>query len=185
MTKPTFMDQEPSAGPRPFLHLPPSLAVGQRHTLQMGENPRAQLISHVRLFATPWTVAHQAPLSTGLSRQEYCSGLPFPSPGDLPDPGIKPEPTASPALEGGFFTTVLPGKPQRTHRPIRSHIHEAKSQGLCGQVDFDSNPSCFFTTKSPFLHMGLSYTIYRKKSNWNWNIYVIICLNIVFSYLIE
>ena len=130
MTKPTFMDQEPSAGPRPFLHLPPSLAVGQRHTLQMGENPRAQLISHVRLFATPWTVAHQAPLSTGLSRQEYCSGLPFPSPGDLPHPGIKPEPTASPALEGGFFTTVLPGKPQRTHRPIRSHIHEAKSQAF-------------------------------------------------------
>ena len=47
-------------------------------------------------FATPWTVARQAPLSVEFSRQEYWSGLPFPSPGDLPDPGIKP---ASPALQ--------------------------------------------------------------------------------------
>ena len=46
--------------------------------------------SHVQLFATPWTVAHQAPLSMGFSRQEYWSGLPFPSPGDLPNPGIEP-----------------------------------------------------------------------------------------------
>ena len=51
--------------------------------------------NRVRLFATPWTVAHQAPLSMGFSRQEYWSGLPFPSPGDLPHPGIEPE---SPAL---------------------------------------------------------------------------------------
>ena len=49
----------------------------------------------VRLFVTPWTAAHQAPLSMGFSRQEYWSGLPFPSPGDLPDPGIEPR---SPAL---------------------------------------------------------------------------------------
>ena len=53
------------------------------------------LLSRVRPFATPWTVAYQAPLSMGFSRQEYWSGLPFPSPGDLPDPGIKP---GSPAL---------------------------------------------------------------------------------------
>ena len=52
-------------------------------------------------FATSWTVALQAPLSIGFPRQEYWSGLPFPSPGDLPDPGIEP---ASPALAGGFFT---------------------------------------------------------------------------------
>ena len=49
-----------------------------------------KLLSHVRLFATPWTVAYQAPLSMGFSRQEYWSGLPFPSPRDLPDQGIKP-----------------------------------------------------------------------------------------------
>ena len=47
--------------------------------------------SRVRLFATPWTVAYQAPLSMGFSRSEYWSGLPFPSPGDLPDPGIEPK----------------------------------------------------------------------------------------------
>ena len=52
-------------------------------------------LSRVRLFATPWTVAYQAPLSMGFPRQEYCSGLPFPSPGDLPDPGVEPR---SPAL---------------------------------------------------------------------------------------
>ena len=52
--------------------------------------------SHVWLFVTPWTIAHQAPLSMGIFRQEYWSGLPCPSPGDLPDPGIKP---ISPALQ--------------------------------------------------------------------------------------
>ena len=52
-------------------------------------------LSHVWLFETPWTVVYQAPRSMGFSRQEYWSGLPFPSPGDLPDPGIEPK---SPAL---------------------------------------------------------------------------------------
>ena len=56
-----------------------------------------QSLSHVRLFATPWTVAHQASLSLGFPRQEYWNGLPFSPPGDLPDPGIKP---AFPALAG-------------------------------------------------------------------------------------
>ena len=64
--------------------------------------------SHVRLFVTPWTTAHQAPLSMGFSRQEYQSGLPFPSPGDLPDLGIKSESFASPELAGKFFTTSAP-----------------------------------------------------------------------------
>ena len=57
--------------------------------------------------AIPWTVAHQATLSMEFSRQEYGNGLPFPSPGDLPDPGITCAPLA---LTGGFFTTALPGK---------------------------------------------------------------------------
>jgi len=61
-----------------------------------------KLLSHVQLFATPWTVARQDPLSMGFSRQEYWSGLPFPSPWDLPNPGIEP---GSPALQAGFFTT--------------------------------------------------------------------------------
>ena len=58
--------------------------------------------SHVALFATPWTAAHQAPLSKGFPRQEHWSGLPFPMPGDLPDPGVKAASLVSPALAGGF-----------------------------------------------------------------------------------
>ena len=61
--------------------------------------------SCVWLFATLWTVAHQAPLSMGFSRQEYWSGLPCPSPGDLPGPGIKPVSLMCAALAGEFFTT--------------------------------------------------------------------------------
>ena len=68
----------------------------------------AQLLSHVQLFVTPWTAAHQAPLSMEFSRQEYWSGLPFPSPGDFPDLEIE---LKSPALAGGFFTAETPGKP--------------------------------------------------------------------------
>ena len=63
-------------------------------------------------FVTPWTVACHSPLSMGFPRQEYWSGLPFPSPGDLPNPGIEPTSPASPALAGGFFTAEPPGKPE-------------------------------------------------------------------------
>ena len=64
-------------------------------------------LSRVRLFATQWTVAHQAPLSMGFSRQEYWIGLPFPSPGDLPNPGIEPR---SPALQADALSSEPPGK---------------------------------------------------------------------------
>jgi len=80
------------------------------------------LLSHVRLFATPWTIAHPAPLSIEFSRQEYWSGLPFTSPGDLPDPGIKPR---SPVLQADSLPSEPPGKPndrlgqaQLTSNPI-------------------------------------------------------------------
>ena len=68
---------------------------------------RAKLLQsyHIQLFVTLWTVAHQAPLSMGFSRQEYWSGLLCPPPGDLPDPGIEPTSLTSPALAGRFFTT--------------------------------------------------------------------------------
>ena len=66
-----------------------------------------KLLSHVRLFATPWTVAHQAPQPMGFSRQESWSGLPFPPPGDLPNPGIEPR---SPALQADALTSNPPGK---------------------------------------------------------------------------
>ena len=68
-----------------------SLAQTQMHSFLL----KVKSLSRVQLFATPWTVAYQAPPTLGFSRQEYWSGLPFPSPGDLPDPGIKP---GSPAL---------------------------------------------------------------------------------------
>ena len=76
--------------------------------------------------ATPWTVAHQASLSVGFPRQEYWSGLPVPSPGDLPDRGIKP---VSPALASRFFTTELPGKPPKFYSALQfskiphTHFH--------------------------------------------------------------
>ena len=59
----------------------------------------AKFLSHVQLFVTPWTVARQVPLSMGFSRQEYWCGLPFPSPGDLPNPGTEPAPPGTPALQ--------------------------------------------------------------------------------------
>ena len=68
-------------------------------------------------FVIPWTVAHQAPLSIGLPRQEYWSGLPHPFPGDPPDSGIKP---ASPALAGGFFTAEPPGKSLVSSYPVQN-----------------------------------------------------------------
>ena len=67
---------------------------------------KVKLFSRVRLFATPWTVAYQAPPSMGFSRQECWSGLPFPSPGDLPDPGIEP---GSPALQADALPSEPPG----------------------------------------------------------------------------
>ena len=68
-------------------------------------------LSHVQLFATPWTVAHQAPLSTEFSRPEYWSGLPCPPPGDLPNPGIK---SRSPALKVDSLPSEPPRKPKNT-----------------------------------------------------------------------
>ena len=72
-----------------------------------------KLLSRVHIFVTPWTVAYQAPPSMEFSRQEYWSGLPFPSPGDLPDPGIEP---GSPALQADALPSEPPGKPQWSFR---------------------------------------------------------------------
>ena len=102
-------------------------------------------LSHVRLFATPWTIACQAPLSVEFSRQEYWSGLPFPSPVGFPDPGIKPAP---PALAGWFLTTVSPGKPVKATASIflipflllQRHTHAQ-----------------FFTLKTHYIHYILSF----------------------------
>ena len=72
--------------------------------------------SGVRLFLTPRTVAHQAPLFMRIPRQEYWSGLPFPPPEDLPDPGIELASLVSPTLAGEFFSTVPPGMPKISYK---------------------------------------------------------------------
>ena len=69
------------------------------------------VLSRVQLFVTLWTVARQAPLSMGFSRQEYWRGLPSPSPRGFPNPGIKPTSLVPSALASGFFTITPPGKP--------------------------------------------------------------------------
>ena len=69
---------------------------------------KVKSLSHVQLFATPWSAAYQAPPSIGFSRQESWSGLPFPSPGDLPDPGIEP---MSPTLQADALPPEPSGKP--------------------------------------------------------------------------
>ena len=85
-----------------------------------------QSLSHVRLSAILWTVAHQAPLSVEFSRQEYWSGLPFPPPGDLPNPAVEPTCPEAPALAGGFFTTEPP-PPHKTWQLLLSHLHSFTS----------------------------------------------------------
>ena len=74
----------------------------------MGVDGVVYSLSYVQLFCDLWTIARQGPLSMGFPRQEYWSGLPFTTPGDLPNPGIKP---TSPAFAGRFFTTEPLGKP--------------------------------------------------------------------------
>ena len=72
---------------------------------ETGINDAVKSLSHVQFFVAPWTVAYQAPPSMGFSRQEYWSGLPFPSPGDLPHPGIEP---GSPTLQADTLTSEPP-----------------------------------------------------------------------------
>ena len=103
----------------------------------------AESLSHVQLFATPWTVAHQAPLSMGFSRQEYWSGLPFPPPGDLPDPGIEPACPVSLAMARVFFTTEPPAKKTSQTPSLLSKSTWSR--------DF-SRTGCFPPTVSSLLH---------------------------------
>ena len=84
---------------------------------------KVKSLSRVRLFAISWTVAYQARLSMGFSRQECWSGLPFPSPEDLPDPGIEPR---SPALQVDALTTEVPGKPYICVYGLKLNIQRMK-----------------------------------------------------------
>ena len=89
-----------------------SIFLKHNHTSEVNE---VKSLSRVQLFATPWTVAYQAPPSMGFSKQEYWSGLAFPSPGDLPDPGTEPMSPVAPVLAGEFFTTEPPKKPNNNN----------------------------------------------------------------------
>ena len=89
-------------------------------------------VSHVRLFATPWTVTSQALLSVGFPRQGYWSGLPFPPPGGLPNPGIEP---TSPMLAGVFFVTEPRGMPYLQERR-ESNLVGRENQGVYHEIMF-------------------------------------------------
>ena len=88
--------------------------------MTLRKNTKCQSPSRARLSASPWTAAHQAPLSMRFSRQGYWTGLPFPSPGDRPNPGIKP---GSPALQADSLLTELQGKPKDTKVKVKSLSH--------------------------------------------------------------
>ena len=116
--------------PNQIFRRPPHSLVYEDSVLYLSElcqsflKPQVSVLNHfscVRLFATLWTIACQAPLSVGFSRQEYWSGLLFPSPGDLPDPRIKPTCLMSPALAGEFSLLVPPGKPSEIRAVVLSH----------------------------------------------------------------
>ena len=106
----------------------PGLGAKSSHASQV------KSLSRVRLFATPWTVACQAPLSMGFSRQEYWNGLPFPSPGDFLDPGIE---SGSPALQADSLPSEPPGKPM----PLKGN----HSENLCKEF----GPFCAFPSYPP------------------------------------
>ena len=95
-------------------------------TPPLWQKVKVKSLSHVWLFATPWTVVYQAPPSMGFSRQECWSGLPFPSPGDLPDPGIEP---GSPALQTDALPSEPPGKPAASAKSLQ------QCRTLCDPID--------------------------------------------------
>ena len=87
---------------------------------------KVKSLSHVLLFMTPWNIAYQASLSMGFSRQEYWSGVPFPSPGDLPDPGIEP---LSPALRADALPSEPPGKLDGRKPGVGRELNDCLTQG--------------------------------------------------------
>ena len=150
-----------------------------------------QLLSHVRLFATPWTITCQAPLSMEFSRQEYWSGLPFPSPGDLPNPRIEPASLASPALASSFITSYLgspweywipnylklPGWQKLSPKlaeisfPFRGSYHDLLEEMLCSSPLFFSRSVPIIPCRLPGNSQSLStasvgnYTLLQGKQS--------------------
>ena len=111
-------------------------------------------LSYVRLFVTPWTVAYQAPPSMEFSRQEYWSGLPFPSPGNLPDPGIEP---GSPALQADALPSEPQGKLQDSNKmSLADHgAREVVDKGFFFFFFFNSPESCLHHAGSSVFSCGI------------------------------
>ena len=122
--------------------------------------------SHVWLFATLWTVACQAPLSMGFSRQEYWSGLPFSPPGDLPDSGIKPAYPESSALAGRFFTTEPPGKPFKCQEDlyIENNLRDTPRVYRNGSPMDSALPDRSFSY--PMMHLDRASSQHSRKQIW-------------------
>ena len=114
----------------------------------------AHLLSHAHLFATPWTVDRQAPLSMGFSRQEHCSELPIPPPRDLPDPGIEPSSRISPALAGGFFTTSATWEALKRPRLCSYSAYKIKRSITLSRAGARTSPLVCLCTKLDAQHVG-------------------------------
>ena len=121
------------------------------------------VLSHFWLFATPWTVARQAPLSIELSRQEYWSGLPFPVPQPLPDPRTKPVSPMSSTLAGEFFTIVPTGKPVCYAKSLQS------CPTLCDPMD-GSPPG--FPVPGILQARTLEWVAISFSNAWKWKVKV-------------
>ena len=117
---------------------------------------KVKSVSHVWFFATPWTVTHQSLPSLGFSRQEYLSGLSFPSPGDRPDPGIEPR---SPALQADTLTSEPPGKPHiiRNFTVNRLNFILFKHRNI-GVIPF--SPSSYFFPTLRSLPLSASFFLF-------------------------
>ena len=129
---------------------------------------KVKSLSRVRLFVTPWTVAYQEPQSTEFSRQEYWSGLLFPSPRDLPNPGIEPR---FPVLQADALPSEPPGKPWKIYGTLQNWTHIADKHGFLCSLNsiawvFPQDLSCFWIT------LVIVYAI-RKMHNNLW--YLIFC----------
>ena len=128
--------------------------------------------SHVQLFATLWTAAHQAPLSMGFSRQEYWSWLPCPPSGDLPDPGIKPLSLKSLALSGGFFTTSTTWETPWVKK-LTANAGDLRDTGSIpgsgrSPEGGHGNPLQYSCLENPMGKGAWWATVHRVSKSWTW-----------------
>ena len=125
--------------------------------------------SHVQLFATPWTVACQAPLSKEFSRKEYWNGLPFPSPGDLSNPGIEPMSLMSPHWQVGSLPLAPPGKPQmRMLLLLLSHFSRVRLCATPWTAAHQAPPSLGFSRQEHWSGMPFPSPMHESEK-WKWS----------------